>query len=69
MIKLLSSIDKGEGFSAVSFAKKEGTTLRTIENYLKFLKDKELIYFEGARKTGRYKVTEKYKKLKIWKIS
>lgn len=44
--------------------KKEGITLRTIENYIKFLKDNNLISFKGVRKTGRYKVTEKYKKLK-----
>ena len=64
LLKLLSFIDKGENFSSVSFAKKEGITLRTIENYLKFLKNHNLIYFEGPRKTGRYKVTEKYKKFK-----
>ena len=63
MLKLLSSIDSGE-FPGAYFAKKEGTTLRTIENYLKFLKDNDLIYFEGAPKTGRYKVTKKYKNLK-----
>ena len=64
LLKLLDSIDKGKEFSSVSFAEKEGITLRTIENYIKFLKDNNLISFEGARKTGRYKVTEKYKKLK-----
>ena len=56
LLKLLDFIDKGKEFSAVSFAKKEGITLRTIENYIKFLKDNNLISFEGARKTGRYKV-------------
>ena len=64
ILKLLASIEEGEDFSAISFSKKLGTTLRTIELYLKFLKDNDLIYFEGARKTGRYKVTGKYKKLK-----
>ena len=62
-MKLLSSIDEG-AFSVASFSKREGITLRTIENYIKFLKDNELIYFEGAPKTGRYKITKKYKKLK-----
>ena len=64
LLKLLSSIDKEEEFSAVSFAKREGITPRTIENYIRFLKDNNLIYFEGAPKTGRYKVTKKYEKLK-----
>ena len=65
LLKLLSSIDKEEEFSVMSFAKREDITLRTTANYIKFLKDNNLIYFEGAPKTGRYKVTEKYKKLKI----
>ena len=65
LLKLLSSIDKEEEFSVMSFAKREGITLRTTANYIKFLKDNNLIYFEGAPKTGRYKVTKKYKKLKI----
>ena len=65
LLKLLSSIDREEEFSVMSFAKREGITLRTTANYIKFLKDNNLIYFEGAPKTGRYKVTEKYKKLKI----
>ena len=58
LLKLLNSIDRGV-FSVISFAKQERTTLRTVENYLKFLKNNELIYFEGAPKTGKYKVTEK----------
>ena len=65
LLKLLDSIDKGKEFSAVSFAKKESITSRTIENYIKVLKDNNLISFEGARKTVRYKVTEKYKKLPL----
>ena len=64
-MKLLNAIDRGEDFSVISFAKKEGISLRTIENYIRFLKDNNLIYFEGAPRTGRYKVTDKYKKLKI----
>ncbi len=63
LLKLLVSIDNRE-FSPAYFANKEGVALRTIENYLKFLKDNDLIYFEGAPKTGHYKVTKKYKKLK-----
>ena len=64
LLKLLNAIDKEKEFSPVSFAKQEGFTLRTVENYIKFLKDNHLIYFKGARKTGKYNVTEKYKKLK-----
>ena len=63
LLKLLNAVEKGD-FSVVSFAKREGITLRTIENYIKFLKTGNLIYFEGAPKTGTYKVTEKYRKLK-----
>ncbi len=65
LLKLLNAIDKEDDFSVVSFIKRENIALRTIENYIRFLKDNNLIYFEGAPKTGRYKVTEKYKKLKI----
>ena len=61
ILKLLTIIDK-ENFSLASFAKNEGIAFRTIQNYIKFLKDNNLIYFEGARKTGRYKLTEKYRK-------
>ena len=64
LLKLLVAIEKEE-FLSTSFAKKEGITLRTVENYIKFLKDNKFIYFEGARKTGEYKVAEKYKKLKF----
>ena len=64
LLKLLIAIKRGD-FSAVSFAKREGITLRTIENYIRFLKSNDLIYFEGAPKTGRYKITERYKKLKL----
>ena len=73
LVKMLVSIEKGS-FSVDTFAnnsssidtlaKDFGITVRTLERDLKFLKEMGLIYFEGATKTGRYKVTEKYKKLK-----
>ena len=42
----------------------EPQTSKTIKRGLKFLKDKELTLIEGSTRTTKYKVTEKYKKLK-----
>ena len=42
----------------------ESITLRTVERDILLLKDKKFIFFEGHPKSGKYQVTEKYKKLK-----
>ena len=62
LLKILDSIEVG-GFSRNSFAKAEGASLKTVQRDINFLKDEGLICYEGATKAGKYKVTEKYKKL------
>ena len=51
-------------FSNTEFAKKRGITLRSVYRHIQLLKEGGLIYLEGSRKTGKYKITKKYKKLK-----
>ena len=62
LLKILDSIEVG-GFSRNSFAKAESASLKTVQRDINFLKDEGLICYEGATKAGKYKVTEKYKKL------
>ena len=62
LLKILYFIENGD-FSRSSFAETEGTSLRTVQTDINFLKDEGFICYEGATKAGKYKVTEKYKKL------
>lgn len=57
--RVLSSI-KNNSFSKSSFAESEGVGTRTVEEDLKYLRNTGLIVFEGATKTGRYRVTREY---------
>ncbi len=63
LLKTLDFIEKNR-FSVKSFAEIYELTPRAIENDIDFLKGHKLIVFEGSPKTGKYKVTDKYKKLK-----
>ena len=63
ILKILNAIENKD-FSTISFSKVEKVTLRTVERDILFLKDKDFISFEGHSKSGKYQVTEKYKKLK-----
>lgn len=58
LLKLLDSISAGT-FHKPSFASSEGVSQRAIERDLKYLREQGLIVFEGATKTGRYRVTSK----------
>ncbi len=63
LLHILTDIENGT-FYNTKFAKKRGITLRSVYRYIQSLKEKGLIYFEGSRKTGKYKIAKKYKKLK-----
>lgn len=47
-------------FAKEDFARSQGVSLRTIVEDLKYLRDRELIIFEGGTQTGRYIVTDKF---------
>lgn len=63
LLKILENIDTGM-FSPSDFANKQGSTLRTVKRDLKSLKEKGFILVKGKTKAAKYKVIEKYKKLK-----
>ena len=58
-----ASIEK-DAFEKQSFVKNYNIALRTLNRDITFLKEHNLISFEGSRKTGKYKLTEKYRQLK-----
>ena len=58
LLKILDSIRAGT-FHKPSFATSEGVSQRAIERDLKYLREQGLIVFEGATKTGSYRVTSK----------
>ena len=63
VLKILHSIEKGN-FSIDSLSKDLQVSSRSIEKDIRFLKQHRFIEFEGSRKFGKYKLTEKYRKLK-----
>ncbi len=63
ILKILNAIENKD-FSATSFSKVENVNPRTVERDIQFLRDKKFIFFKGHSKSGKYQVTEKYKKLK-----
>ena len=63
IIKILRSIEIGV-FNIESLSKTLGVSSRSIEKDIELLKKQKFIQFKGSRKTGKYKITEKYKKLK-----
>ena len=63
LLQILDSIEK-DVFEKPSFVKNYNIALRTLNRNITFLKENNLISFEGSRKTGKYKLTEKYRKLK-----
>ena len=62
LLQILTSVEEGI-FSQSSFSKKLHIPLRTVERNVKLLKQHNLISFEGSPRTGKYKITKKYKKL------
>jgi len=61
--RILRTLHSGSNISVVELADVFGVTNRVIEKDIKFLKSLGLIEFQGPRKTGRYVLTEKGKKL------
>ena len=63
LLQILTHIESGN-FSNTEFAKNQDLTLRSVYRHIHLLKKNKLIYLEGSRKTGKYKITKKYKDLK-----
>ena len=63
IIKILRSIEIGV-FNIESLSKTLGVSSRSIEKDIELLKKQKFIQFKDSRKTGKYKPTEKYIKLK-----
>ena len=63
LLQILDSIEN-DAFEKQSFVTNYNIALRTLNRNITFLKENNLISFEGSRKTGKYKLTEKYRKLK-----
>ena len=61
--RILRTLHSGSNISVVELADVFGVTTRVIEKDIKFLKSIGLIEFQGPRKTGKYVLTEKGKKL------
>jgi ATP-dependent DNA helicase RecG len=61
--RILRTLHSGSNISVVGLADIFGVTTRVIEKDIELLKNIGLIKFEGARKTGKYVLTEKGKKL------
>ena len=61
--KILQSIDNSS-FSIEFISKDLKVSSRSVEEDIRFLKQHKFIEFEGSPKYGRYKISEKYKKLK-----
>ena len=62
-LQILHHIEK-ETFEKISFSKEYNIAPRTLDRNITFLKQYKLISFVGSKKIGKYKVTEKYRKLK-----
>ena len=63
LLKILDLIESND-FSIEHFMRKQRIARRTLLRHLKLLKDKGFIFTEGSTKATKYKVTEKYKRLK-----
>jgi len=61
--QILQAIKEGT-FSTVGFSKTENIKPRTVERDILLLKNEKWIAFKGHSKSGKYQITEKYKKLK-----
>ena len=64
LLKILHHIETNN-FSKQSYSKNNQVALRTLNRDITLLKKHKFISFEGSKKTGKYKVTKKYKKLKV----
>ena len=68
MVSILLGLYGGQPFNTPNLSEKFDIGTRTIEKDLSFLKSNNLIFFEGAAKTGKYTLTDKARKLiEEWK--
>ena len=63
IVSILDILYKAEPFSINDFSKKTDVTPRAIEKDIEFLRKQDIVEFQGARKTGRYVLTEKGKEI------
>ena len=63
LLQILYHIEE-ETFSKLSFSKNYNVAPRTLDRDITLLKKHKLILFKGPPKSGRYKITDRYKKLK-----
>jgi ATP-dependent DNA helicase RecG len=63
MVKMFEILSRGENLIDVQIAQTFEVSERTIDSDIRFLRGLELIEFIGAKKTGRYVLTEKGKEL------
>jgi len=63
IVAILKMLYKGKRFSINAFAAEFDVNPRTIEKDIKFMKEQNIIKFVGARKTGKYLLTEKGRKM------
>ena len=68
VLQILSQVEN-KTFSKNSFSIKYNIPLRTLTRDIKTLKKQKLISFEGSKRKGRYKITEKYRALKNLSIT
>lgn len=54
--ELCNFIKENEGLSAVALSERLNTSLRTIQRWIKQLKDEDKIVYKGSKKTGGYAV-------------
>ena len=66
LLQILNHIERDDFFKE-SFVKSYNVAMRTLNRQLTVLKNHSLIVFEGPKKTGKYKVTKKYKRFKATK--
>ena len=59
LVSILSLVANRK-FSKNTFINEEGISNRTVEEDLKYLRQNELIIFEGTRQLGEYRITELY---------
>ena len=64
LLKILHHIESNN-FSKQSYSKNNQIALRTLNRDVTLLKKHKFISFEGSKKTGKYKITKKYRKLKV----
>lgn len=62
LVTTLFQIHTNPGFKIIDMAKNTGTPAKSVERYIKQLREAELVEFRGASKTGGYFTTENFNK-------